>query len=162
MQDEDDKLADEADRYADQLADMGTVDLTLLRYGLQHDYDVIVSEALDWVMHFGLVDDLADEILAAAKRNQSFLVSARLILCTALTTDANFKAALRPFLYNTDDAYRKAWESAALYIETGRKEHIQALENLANSPDRTIASLSASLLEFISAHHQQQQPGHSS
>ena len=149
MSDEYDDMALEAERYAALVSEMQGVDENLLRYGLNHDYDVIVSEALDCIISIGKVDDFIDQIINLYNDEQSYIVSGRLIICSALFHDDEMKKSVDKLNYDRRDKYFQAWENAAEYISSGDSEALRRIKLLADVPDRTVASVSNSLLEFL-------------
>lgn len=144
-----DRMADEADKYIDDLEEMGDVDHDLLRIGLNHDYDVIVSEALDYVIYLDLVREFSKEIIDIFKRETSYLIVGRLRICAALTDDENVKSIVRYGDCDEQDFYCRTWQAAALYAQTLQKSYLEEIEILSKNSDLTVSSLAQSILSFL-------------
>jgi len=146
-----DIMADEADKYADLLANMADIDLSILRHGLRNEYDVIVSEAMDYLITLNLVDEFKEDLAELSDRQDSYLISGRLRMCAALSKDQKLKNVLSVPKCDKDDLYCQVWESASCYVSSPQQRWLKKLETLARNPDNTVASLARSLLDFLSS-----------
>jgi len=147
-----DRLAEELERqweiYAEKISDMERLDLGLIRYGLAHQYDVIVAEALDCIIALDTADEFTDEILYLVKNNKSWIVKGRLRICIALSEKHIFEESKMRLAKNRDPYY-SIWESSAIYIETHSETFLEKVISAANSKNLRHASLANSLLKFI-------------
>lgn len=150
MSDKYEDMAEDADRYIDLLSEMQGFDQSLIELGLRSEYDVMVTEALDYIINLGKVDSFQNIIESLAKEDASYLVVGRLILCEALCSSSNLRRRLKNIKYDRSDDYYRAWEESAEYIKSGDVQALHRVEALSTSSDHTVASLSKSLLGFLS------------
>ncbi|MGC6327878.1 hypothetical protein [Rhizorhabdus sp. FW153] len=143
-----DVMADEADKFVDAINSVPGPTDQLIISGLRNDYDVIASEAVDWIISKCRLSDFIEEIIACVRRSASYLIRGRARIVAALADNEE----LRLFLKGSQgdlDAYYAVWDAAARYIETNDSKELKMLKEYARSDDMSISSLSKSLIRFV-------------
>lgn len=142
-----DNMADEADAFSEKLYGTEYIDDEFITYGLNHKYDVIVAEALDFILKNKKLRVFEDDILKL-HCNNSFLVKSRIIIIYSIMGEFE---KLKDFILinKLNDEYYDVWINASKLIETGDNVYLSNLEKFSNVKDNTISSLSRELILLL-------------
>lgn len=149
MTDNFDILANRGEKFIDDLSSMTEKYLNFIRSGLLDDYDVIVSESIDYVIKLRLVDFFSEEILLVYKNNKSDIVMGRLILSSSISRNSELLSGISGIVKNNKSEYINVWIAGADFLKNRSDENRRKLEYFKINKNETIKSLANYLIDFI-------------